>query len=303
MLKSANLITPLLTRLRSGRATVGLELAKPDDAMLAYLRFLFGKVPVAELRFVHVVPGVDFFATETVTTLEMDEHILAAMQVEITDAFRELKGVNATLEVRSGRPIDELVEELEAPETALVVIGQRDDGRPNVLARKLARRTDCPVLVIPEDARPTMDHILVPIDFSTHSAEALRTAIALREMVNPEARISAVHIYELPDLSPYRASRTPEEMEAAVRSDREAAMNRFLNDHLGDDAQQVEPILINHNMPGITRYLLDFAEDQDVDFVVMGAKGHSKLELLLLGSVAENFLSDNEEFPVLLVKE
>ena len=189
MLKSANLITPLLTRLRSGRATVGLELAKPDDAMLAYLKFIFGKVPVKELRFVHVVPGVDFFATNTVTPLEMDEHILAAMQVEISDAFRELKGVNATLEVRSGRPLDELLEDLEAPETAMAVIGQRDDGRHNILARKLARRADCPLLVIPEDARPTMDHIMVPIDFSPHSAEALRTALALRELINPKARI------------------------------------------------------------------------------------------------------------------
>lgn len=303
MQKAAKFVTPLLTQLRNGRVTVGLELAKPDDPMLAYLRFLFPKVPVKEIRFVHVVPGVHFFARKEVTTLELDEQILATMQAEISDAFRDAEGVNASLEVRAGRPLDELVDEIENGPSALAVIGRRDDGRNNIVAKKLARRTKCGLLVVPEDAKASMNHIMVPIDFSEHAAEALRTALALREMVNPQAKVSAVHVYELPDLSPYRASRTPDEMAADVREDREAAMQQFLRDHLGELANSVDVALIKHNYPGISRYLTEFVDEQDVDFVVMGAKGHSTLELLLLGSVTENFLSDNEDAPVLIVKE
>ena len=46
----------------------------------------------------------------------------------------------------------------------------------------------------------------------------------------------------------------------------------------------------------------DWLRAQGVDLVVMGAKGHSKVELLLLGSVTEHFLGINSRVPTLVVK-
>ena len=56
-------------------------------------------------------------------------------------------------------------------------------------------------------------------------------------------------------------------------------------------------------MPWIPHYIKEYAEENEVDFIVMGAKGHSKVELLLLGSVTEKLLSINNSIPTLIVKE
>lgn len=302
MLSTTTMNASLLKRMREGRATVGLELAKPDSPMLDYLRFFFGKVPVDELRFVHVIPKVEFFATREVTSLEMDEKILSAMQAKLSETFREPEKMNAILEIRAGNPLDELIGDINAEGAELAVIGQREDGRHNIKARKLTRKAPCPVLIVPEETEAKMEHIMVPVDFSNTSAEALQTALAIREAVNPKAKLTCVHVYSMPDLSPYLLQRTPDEMRIMVEQDRREAIDIFLRDHIGDDYDSVDTKLISKELPGVAHYLMEYADDAEVDFIVIGAKGHSKLELLLLGSVTENLLVDNEEIPTLVVK-
>ena len=48
---------------------------------------------------------------------------------------------------------------------------------------------------------------------------------------------------------------------------------------------------------------MDFAKQHNVDLIVTGAKGHSQVELLLLGSVTEKLLAINDSLPTLVVKE
>ena len=303
MLSAKSVSTAFIENLHKGRAVIGLELAKPDNPMLSYLRFFFGKIPVPSLRFVHVLPRVQFFSSGEVTSLEMDEKILVAMQTEISEAFPKANRMDAELEVKVGDPLLGLLAEIREENADIAVIGRREDGHHSIKARKLARRSKCPVLIVPEDAEARMTHIMVPVDFSEHSSLALQVALAIRQEVNPKAKISCVHVYELPDLSPYRIQRTPEEMAAMVAEDRSEALSTFLNQELGEEQEGVEAVAVKKNMPGIAPYLLEYADEADVDFVVMGAKGHSKLELLLLGSVAENLITENEDLPLLIVKK
>lgn len=87
-----------------------------------------------------------------------------------------------------------------------------------------------------------------------------------------------------------------------VEQDRREAIDIFLRDHIGEGYSNVETQLISKELPGVAHYLMEFADEAGVDFIVIGAKGHSKLELLLLGSVTENLLVDNEEIPTLVIK-
>jgi nucleotide-binding universal stress UspA family protein len=52
----------------------------------------------------------------------------------------------------------------------------------------------------------------------------------------------------------------------------------------------------------ICLYILHEAESRDVNLVVMGAKGHSKVELVLMGSVTEKVVRETESIPVWVVK-
>lgn len=295
--------TTFLDQLVDGQAVVGLELARPDYSVLEYLRYLFGNVKAGEVRFVHVIPRLEFFYWEDQEEkVEVDNNILKRMEDEISAFFKDGARPRATLEIREGNAMEELLAEADKTGARLVVIGQRGIGVHNIAPRRLARKVDCPILVVPEKADAVLSHILVPIDFSPSSVKALQAAIAMRRQVNSDAAITCVNIYELPDLSAYRLQRTPEELRQMVEEDRSQAFRAFLREYAGEDAASIQTTLINKDDWSIAHYITRFAADNHCDLIIVGAKGHSRLERLVLGSVTESLLSENDQYPVLVVK-
>lgn len=47
---------------------------------------------------------------------------------------------------------------------------------------------------------------------------------------------------------------------------------------------------------------MEYALATNIDFIIMGAKGHSKIKLLMMGSVAEGMLSSNKFLPTLIIR-
>jgi len=171
----------MLEQLKNGKAVTGIELSTPDTTMMNYLNFLFKKLAVKEMRFIHVVPSIQFFAFGNTTTLDLDEQLIVPIQKAINQTFNGTKVGKAELEIKSGNPLDELLAEVNEEDAGLVVIGQKENGHHNIKARQIARKANCNVLVIPENADDLMDHIIVPVDFSENSKKAFQTAIAIRE--------------------------------------------------------------------------------------------------------------------------
>jgi nucleotide-binding universal stress UspA family protein len=288
--------------LSHGKAVVGLELARPDYPLLEYLHYLFGHLKAEEIRFVHVIPQLEFFYWEDQEEkLEVDKQILQRMEEEISAFFKTARP-KASLEIREGNPLEMLLEEADTCNASLLVMGQRSAGGHNIASKKMARRSDCPILIVPEKAESIISNILVPIDFSPSAVKALQTAIALRKAVNPEASIICINIYELPDLSAYRLQRTPAELHQMVEEDRSQAFRAFLHEYAGEEAASISNSLIHKYDLSISHHITNFAKEQQCDLIVIGAKGHSRMERLVLGSVTENLLSDNEDFPILVVK-
>lgn len=52
----------------------------------------------------------------------------------------------------------------------------------------------------------------------------------------------------------------------------------------------------------IADLLLKQAKALGTDLIIMGGKGHSKMELLLMGSRTERMLNINDSIPTLIVK-
>jgi nucleotide-binding universal stress UspA family protein len=85
-----------------------------------------------------------------------------------------------------------------------------------------------------------------------------------------------------------------------MEEDRKAAFQDFINTYAKDEAIEID--LIEQGYGNVGAYLLQYCEDKHADLIVLGAKGHSKVELLLLGSVTEKLLMLNQNIPTLVVK-
>lgn len=295
---------------RIRQAIVALELGSTDNKILEYLDFLTAQIPTGCVDFLHVLPSFDVLSRileregeATVSNYQINDEVVSRMNREIRSRMDHRDGMHVRFDVKEGDPLEQLLENAEDLNAELTIIGQKSGvTKHGILGKNLARKTKGSTLIIPDKAKTQLKRIIVPIDFSQNSVKALRTAIALNESLEEKAKILVVNIYEMPNLSVYKIQRTREQFEHMLQKDHEDAMNAFLNTQVPDYRDDLDLKLIMQKEPGVAQYILDTAEEANGDLVVMGAKGHSKVELLLLGSVTEKLLALNEHIPTLIVK-
>jgi universal stress protein A len=140
------------------------------------------------------------------------------------------------------------------------------------------------------------ERILVPVDFSDHSKEALDTAIELAELFG--STIHLLHCYHIQTagISPYGIV-LPSSYYADLRDAAEKRLNDW-NDMVLGKGVKVESML-SADSPSLAITLA--AEEIKADLVVMGTRGLSGLKHAMLGSIAERVVR-LAPCPVLTVK-
>jgi universal stress protein A len=124
---------------------------------------------------------------------------------------------------------------------------------------------------------PRLLRILVPLDFSGKSRQALRYAVPLAQKFS--ARIHLVHV--LPD-----PGKTPKDEQIRQRL---AALKR-----LGQMADQLMPPRLHTENAVLAgkpaEEILTLAEKNSIDLIVLTTKGRSGLKRALVGSTAEQIM-------------
>jgi len=155
------------------------------------------------------------------------------------------------------------------------------------VAERVVRMSPAPVLTLRADAVVEPDgvtRILVPYDFSGASAEALRQAAVWADALN--AQITLLHVVE-PVVYPefYSVDILPDNLMMRLTTRSEEALDKAaaeLLDGLGCTT------LVEVGRAADT--IVNLADPERFDLVVMATRGLSGLEHVLLGSVAESVL-------------
>jgi universal stress protein A len=140
--------------------------------------------------------------------------------------------------------------------------------------------------------------ILVPTDFSRFSQIALRYASAFADKFAAELYLLhvvqdlAVFIPDMITVAPPPAP-TVEQMTRAVHD----AFDRIVKEN------QLERFTVHREVREGTPFyeIIRFAQEQDIDLIVMGTHGHTGLAHMLLGSVTEKVVR-KAPCPVLTVR-
>ncbi len=293
------------------QALAGLGLDEADDAVLKYLGYLLGHLPISKLSFVHVIPAIYLFDQrdgvegQMFDTYELGKDVTTKVAKKIAAEITNRHKVQVNFEVRDGNPLDELIEQSEVSKADLVIIG-KNSKRENhgILARNFARKATCNSLFVPDKVKLSMRKILAPMDFSPYSLEALRTAIAISKTYKIPPKIVALHIYQMPAIPGFLLRKTEDEMRQVLIEDRQAAFKAFFDTYIPkEDQDKIESVIVEQLHPGVGNYIVEYANENKVDLIVLGAKGHSKVGLLLLGSVTEKVLTLTKKQAVFVVKQ
>ena len=142
-----------------------------------------------------------------------------------------------------------------------------------------------------------MKNILVPVDFSKPSENALRVAAKLAQRNN--AKIHVLHVIELAEsLFGAEQFNVDDEqiiffMKLAKKKFSDFLDKDFLNDIETNDLVEVG---------SATFGIKEAVKDQDIDLIIMGSNGASGLEEVLIGSNTEKVVR-HSNVPVLVVKQ
>jgi len=170
------------------------------------------------------------------------------------------------------------------------------------VAEEVVRLALCPVLTVREDSsiRPDLGNgrILVPVDFSQHSRQALRVA---RDMLGPEGRLHVVHVVEHPVYPQIYDPAAGQILFPQMTPRIEAAIHDFVVEVLGEEAPQQPEWQVKILEGRAAETITKEAEGSASDLIVITTHGLTGLEHLLLGSVTEKVVR-GAECPVLTLK-
>ncbi|MXR42085.1 universal stress protein [Halobaculum sp. WSA2] len=138
------------------------------------------------------------------------------------------------------------------------------------------------------------DEILVPTDGSPAAAAAVEHAVTLADRF--DARLHALYVV---DATAYSAIEAGTDIVAeALETEGEDAVDRIAE--AADDAEL--PVVESVVSGTAYRSILEYADDNDIDMIVMGTHGRRGLDRYLLGSVTERVVRSANQ-PVLTVRE
>lgn len=290
------------------RALIALDLSEMDQKTLRFARNILQLLPLKKLYAVHIMP--DFTVPDN---LDAEFHKLFAPEYPIDEKVRDkiandIKGVlgdqnnvEVVINVVEGNPYEKLIHWTEVKEIDLLLVGHKSVSRGSgITARRVARKSKCHLVFVPEDFSEEWRRVVVPIDFSDNSARALDKALQLKAML-PGLQIETVYVVDLPPDSYYvQSTENAGFKDLLVESARET-YEQFLQKN-GVDKKEVTPVFLENDYVNIAAHLGEYVEDRKPDLVIMGAKGHTAVENFFYGSVTEKFVERCKVAPVMIIR-
>jgi nucleotide-binding universal stress UspA family protein len=255
----------------------------------------------AEIRALHVMDMPPIAGPEAPAVNGISAS--ADARVEVRHRLREFlepvesAGVRATLSIRAGDTVEQIVDQAAACRADLVVIGTRGLSgiRRLVLgstAERVLRSAPCPILTVPPHASPTpschdvpFSRILCPVNFSELSLSAVGLALSLAQEVN--GTLTLFHA-----VNPVAPSTGGEHIGLEEPSGYE--LRELEQDALGELRGLIPDEVRAWCNPEATvvadapvRAILDAAKQLQTDLIVMSLRPRGGLDRMLFGSKTE----------------
>ena len=257
----------------------------------------------AALRVAHVMP----FAPALAYVYPVEGNEISRKEIEATEEklralvlpeYRE--PVSARFLVKAGDVQDELLKLIEEQEPDLVVMGTHGRRRferwtLGSVAEYVLRRAEVPLLTVSrldeehEIGKPTpvpLSKLLYATDLSSESVEGMRRAIDLASDFSADLLI--LHVVQ--NLGWAMGTEfIPLDIESRTVKAREAAFEYLVNS-VPEQARQDPKVRIEMREGLPYEVILQLAQDEHADMIVLNTQSRSGLERAMLGSTAERVI-------------
>lgn len=248
----------------------------------------------AQLHLLHVLPPIPWQAFGKVLVehpLVTEKHLYDKARARLDEAAGDCRAryaIPVQCFVDVGSPHECIAGYVKEKGIDVTVLGPHEGniGRDlfiGATALRLLHRGTQPALVVETAPAAPYRNILVAIDFSDISRTLVQAAVAIA----PGAAIHALHVFDVLFEGKMRYAGVEEDVIAQYRKAEETEAAQTMGSFIAAAGKPVVPVL-RQGYPA--RVILEEAEALQADLVILGKRGRSGIEELMLGSVAESVL-------------
>jgi nucleotide-binding universal stress UspA family protein len=281
---------------------INLNLSGLDASTIAYSSMISRLAGSEKASFTHVSRKPGFYKKlgqeGPAPSESLDEYLESGIKKSIQKSFKEPPGIEINIEVLKGKPFHQLLRYSAQKQIDLMIISkEKDTSREMKLPLKLERRAPCSVLILPHQSKPAISKILVPIDCSKNSVDAMEVGLAFAAAAGiPE--IICLIVYCL-SIGYYKTGKSEEECAEIRRRNSEENYSKFIK-QFDLKGVLVNPKFVFHK--NTAKGIQDTIEREEIDLVATGARGRSTSSAVLLRSITEKLIRTTN-VPIIAVKK
>ncbi len=252
-------------------------------------------VDVPEPAFTSLTPMARRAYGQAMATMRREAEEVALKAIETSAEVLDGRVASLATRLKQGSPATALIEMAEGLRANLIAVGSRGLGPVKEfllgsVSHKIVRCAPCSVLIARSSVE-RLQRVLLGVDGSVHADAAANFVADL--LIPRDVSIHLCTVAEEPIFGPAKAGRTPQELQAALRTIAEIgrmAAERVLEKTRGLLAREGFSVTTSLRSGHPVDHLLAAIREFRPDLAIIGAKGRTTAKGSSLGSVAHMVL-------------
>lgn len=284
---------------------VCLDQTPLDQTLLDYAAFLAKVNHTKKIYFSNVIKNLSIPKEVLEEFPNLMENMIMerkeAMKKTVAQFFPEIKGLSISFIVKEGTLSKKILKLAKEKSIDLILIGRKVTlPGTGVAAQRLARRASCSLLILPENTKPVLKKILVPLDFSDYSKDALEEAVEIAEKQGEKVEIICQNVFSVPSAYQF-TGKSYEEFSEIMKMHAEINFKKFIR-KIDTKTIKIKPEYTLDDDDDPVQEIVSKALELNADAIIIGAKGKTASTALFIGSMAERLIQYNDRLPLLVTR-
>ena len=284
---------------------VGLDMSEMDNTLIKFISFVTKSSPATDIYFINIVNSTSEGLFLSPDSKKIDKKAVEThrqkLQDEVDNALNATGKVTVHLIVRLGSKAKEILKFIESEKIDIMVTGHKKHSKGSgVLNQRLARRAPCYLIIIPEGHMPELTKLLLPIDFSEYSKQALEYAVYISRSNQDQIELVCLNIYQVPTGYHY-SGKTYEEFAEIMKENADKEFTSWIS-RVETQGIKITPVFVLDRHDNFGQVVRKEVEDRQVSGVIIGAKGRSATSAIFIGSTAEKLVTAIDYLPLTIVR-
>lgn len=285
-----------------------LDMSKLDDMLVDYTLKMAKYLDAKTIYGAHIIPVIlipnfikldpdNFFLPTAPAVEKIREKVFNEIKTKSGD-----RDLSIQIKIEEGRPFAKLMKMVNEVKPDLLIFGKKEKSEGSgITSKRVAHNADADLLLVPESADLDIQKIIVPIDFSENSYRAIQVVQALKAAMKLNGKIDLLHVLDASVVEKYSSYQIYEELSSLLPKVADQQYQKFIQEY---DLDESNFNLIFQLTEGenIANALLEFAQREEYQLIVMGARGHSYFNNFVFGSVAETLIELTHELPIMIIR-